>query len=104
MRALLILCLALSAGGQALAQDAWKVDPAKQRQLDAGRKAILEDELAAEAKLFIEAHAVRSAERMDRHRRNLAALTRELAHGETEAERAPLKGPARGRPEWVISP
>jgi hypothetical protein len=104
MRALLILCLALSAGGSALAQDAWKVDPAKQRQLDAGRKSILEAELAAEAKLFVEAHAERSAERMDHHRRNLAALTRELARGESEVEKAPLKRSTSGRPEWVISP
>ena len=104
MRALLVLCLALSAGGPALAQDAWKVDPAKQRQLDAGRKAILEDELAAEAKLFVEAHSERSAERMERHRRNLAALTRELARGESEAEKASIKKPTGGRPEWVISP
>lgn len=104
MRALLILCLALSAGGSVLAQDAWKVDPAKQRQLDAGRKAILEDELATEARLFVEAHAGRSAERMDQHRRNLAALTRELARGESEAEKASVKKPTSGRPEWVISP
>ena len=104
MRALLILCLALSAGGQALAQDAWKVDPAKQRQLDAGRRSILEDELAAEAKLFVEAHAGRLAERMDQHRRNLAALTRELARGESETDRTPLRRPASGKPEWLITP
>ena len=104
MRALLVLCLALSVGGPALAQDAWKVDPAKQRQLDAGRKAILEDELAAEAKLFVEAHSERSAERMERHRRNLAALTRELARGESEAEKASPKRSVGGRPDWVISP
>ena len=104
MRALLVLCLALSVGGPALAQDAWKVDPAKQRQLDAGRRSILEDELAAEAKLFVEAHAGRSAERMDQHRRNLAALTRELARGEAEADRAPIKKPVGGRPDWLITP
>ena len=104
MRALLVLCLALSVARPALAQDAWKVDPAKQRQLDAGRKSILEDELAAEAKLFVEAHAGRSAERMDQHRRNLGALTRELARGESETERAPLRRPASGRPDWLISP
>lgn len=104
MRALLILCVALSAGGAALAQDAWKVDPAKQRQLDAGRRSILEDELAAEAKLFVEAHAGRSAERMDQHRRNLAALTRELARGEAEADKAPIKKPPGGRPDWLITP
>ena len=104
MRALLVLCLALSVGGPALAQDAWKVDPAKQRQLDAGRKSILEDELAAEARLFVEAHSERSAERMERHRRNLAALTRELARGEAEADKASIKRPAAGRPDWLISP
>lgn len=104
MRALLVLFLALSVGGPALAQDAWRVDPAKQRQLDAGRKSILEDELAAEARLFVEAHSERSAERMERHRRNLAALTRELGRGEVEADKAPIKRPAGGRPDWLISP
>lgn len=103
MRALLVLCLALSAGGSALAQDAWKVDPAKQRERDVARKSILEDELAAEAKLFVEAHAERSAERMDQHRRNLAALTRELARAENETEKTSLKKPTSGRPDWVIS-
>src|SRR4051812_17295443 len=114
MRTLLILCLAVSAGSSALAQETWKVDPAKQLQLDAARRSILEDELAAEAKLFVEAHAelreargrnaADSAESMDRHRRNLAALTREMARGESEPAKALLKRPEGGRPDWVISP
>ena len=103
MRTRTVLCLLLSlASGFASAQ--WQEDPAKQRTRDAARKTILEDELAAEAKLFVEAHSERSAERMGQHRRNLAALTRELARGEAEAEKAPIKRPAGGRPDWVISP
>lgn len=94
MRALLVLCLALSVSASALAD----------RHREAARKAILEDELAAEAKLFVEAHSERSAERMDRHRRNLAALTRELARGESDAEKTPIKKPAGGRPDWLIAP
>ncbi|HWA36998.1 MAG TPA: hypothetical protein VG873_03975 [Burkholderiales bacterium] len=98
-----VLCLLLSlASGFASAQ--WQEDPAKQHARDAARKTILEDELAAEAKLFVEAHSERSAERMGQHRRNLAALTRELARGEAEVEKASIKRPAGGRPDWLISP
>ena len=120
MRTLIVLCaLASLAIGPALGQtpgsmEVWKEDPAKQRERDASRKAILEDELAAEAKLLVEAHAqlrdargrnvTEIAERMDRHRRNLAALTREMARGDNEPAKALLRRPEGGRPEWVISP
>lgn len=112
MRTLALLCLALSVAGSASAQ--WQEDPAKQRERDAARRMILEDELAAEAKLFVGAHAEQRdargrnvgeiAERMDRHRRNLAALTREMARGEGEPPKPLLKRPDGGRPDWVISP
>ena len=103
MRTRTVLCLLLSlASGFASAQ--WQEDPAKQRARDAARKTILEEELAAEAKLFVEAHSERAAERMDRHRRNLAALTRELGRGESEPAKPLLRKPEGGRPEWVISP
>jgi len=98
-----VLCLLLSlASGFASAQ--WQEDPAKQDARDAARKTILEDELATEARLFIEAHSGRSAERMDRHRRNLAALTRELGRGDSEPAKSLLRKPEGGRPDWVISP
>ena len=103
MRTRIALCLLLSlVSGSATAQ--WHEDPAKQRARDTARKTILEDELAAEAKLFVEAHSERSAERMDRHRRNLAALTRELARGDAGAQKTPIQRSMGGRPEWVISP
>ena len=104
MPTLLVLCLALSAAGTALAQT----------EREAARRAILEDELATEAKLFVEAHAelrdargrnaAEASERLDRHRRNLATLTRELARGEAEPARLLLRKPEGGRPDWVISP
>lgn len=120
MRTPTVLCALLSlAVASALAQtpassEVWKEDHAKQRERDAARKSILEDELAAEAKLLVEAHAelrgargrnlTEIAERMDRHRRNLAALTREMARGESEPAKALLRKPEGGRPDWVISP
>ena len=82
------------------------------------RKAILEEELATEASHFVEAYAELGAsrrakaslervgevtERVDRHRRNIAALTRELARG--EADLPPNKPAAKAAPnEWLIPP
>lgn len=113
MRTPTVLCLLLSlALGPASAQ--WQVDPTKQRERDVVRKTILEDELAAEAKLLVEAHGelrdprgrnvAEIAERMDRHRRNLSALTREIGRGESEPAKPLLREPDGGRPDWVISP
>lgn len=103
MQTRIALSLLLSlASGFASAQ--WQEDPAKQRTRDVARKTILDDELAAEAQLFVEAHSERSAERMDRHRRNLAALTRELARGDAEAQKTPIQRSMGGRPDWLISP
>jgi hypothetical protein len=100
MRTPTVLCLLLSlTAGPSPAQvpasaGSWRVDPAVQRERDATRKSILEDELAAQAKLFLEAHAeLREAraqrlprakaedivERLDLHRRNIAELGREIA-------------------------
>lgn len=103
MRTLIVLCLLLSvASGRVLAQEpasgeAWQVDPVEQRQRDAARKSILEDELASEARQFADAYAKwrdardrhveaakldELAEQADRHRRNMAELGRELARPE----------------------
>lgn len=103
MRTPIVLCALFSlAFGSALAQtlvskEAWRVDPAAQRELDGARKRILEDELASEAKQFTDAHAeLRDAgarqmssekvedvsERVNRHRRNMAELAREIARSE----------------------
>jgi hypothetical protein len=52
----------------------------RQRELDAGRRAILEDELLNEKKALQQARALRAtAEVLHRHRMNVEALTRELA-------------------------
>ena len=144
MRTPTVLCLLLSlAVGSSSAQvppsaGSWRVDSAAQRERDKIRKSILEDELASEAKQFVVAHSElreararrvqRSAvddiaERLDRHRRNLGELGREIARveGQTDvavdgepkraAERLAdnwlIPGPSRderGRPEWIIPP
>ena len=122
MRTLIVLCAFLSlAIGPALGQtpgssEVWKEDPAGQRERDAARKAILEDELAAEAKEYTEAHGelregrARQAspqrledvsERVNRHRRNLAELAREIARTDGDV---PGKA-GRPRPaadDWLI--
>ena len=151
MRTPTVLCLLLSLSvGGAQAQIAaspagWRVDAATQRERDAARKSILEDELASEARQFADARAemhetqarrlpaVKAeeiAERLDRHRRNMVELGREIARVEGDLDTggpkrtagrsadnwlvpgqpvapAPADGarntPAeRGRPEWVI--
>ena len=122
MRTLIVLCALVSlASGSAIAQapaptEVWKEDPAKQRERDAARKAILEDELAEEAKQYAEAHGelregrARQAssqrledasERVNRHRRNMAELAREIARTDGDV---PGKA-SRPRPaadDWLI--
>ena len=136
-----VLCVLLSlAIGSALAQtpaakEVWRADPAKQLERDAARKSILETELAAEARQFAEAHAelrdARSrqisgtklediAERVNRHRRNMAALGGEIARDEghrdvRKSDRWLIPSPAKPvaqeptksrpepmRPAWII--
>lgn len=103
MRTPIVLCLLLSvASGRVLARepgprDAWRIDPVEQRERDAARKSILEDELASEARQFADAYAKwrdararhvdaaeldEMADQADRHRRNMAELGRELARTE----------------------
>ena len=136
MRTLIVLCALLSlATGSALAQtpgssEVWKEDSAKQRERDVARKAILEDELAAEATQYTDAHdelregqarqvsAARLedvSERVNRHRRNLAELAREIARtdgdvpGKASRPRPTADDwlirvqPAKGEnPEWLV--
>lgn len=152
MRTPTVLCLLLSLSvGSAQAQLAaspagWRVDAATQRERDAARKSILEDELAVEARQFAdvradlrEAQARRLppgkveeiAERLDRHRRNIVELGREIARADGDvasagvakraaertadnwlmpgqavtpraAERAQRSSTERERPEWII--
>ncbi len=95
--ALLSLAIGSALGQTPGSSEVWKEDPAKQRERDASRKAILEDELAAEAKQYAEAHGelregrARQAssqrledvsEQVNRHRRNMAELAREIARAE----------------------
>ena len=122
MRTLIVLCALVSVAiDSALGQtpgstEVWKEDPARQRERDAARKAILEDELAAEAKQYAEAHGelregrARQAspqrledvsERVNRHRRNMAELAREIARTDGDV---PGKA-SRPRPaadDWLI--
>jgi len=124
MRTPTVLCLLLSLGvGIAQAQVAgssagWRVDPATQRERDAARKSILEDELASEAKQFTDARAeMREAqarrlpavkaeeigERLDRHRRNMVELGREIARVEGDLDTGALKRPlGRAADNWLV--
>jgi len=125
MRTPTVLCVLLSLGfGGAQAQGTgaaagWRVDPAMQRESDVARKSILDDELASEAKQFAdirselrEARAHRVAdvkaqeieERLDRHRRNMVELGREIARMEGDIGST---GAARGTAErtpgnWLV--
>jgi outer membrane PBP1 activator LpoA protein len=122
MRTLIVLCaLASLAIGSALGQssgssEVWKEDPASQRERDAARKAILEDELAAEAKQYTEAHGelregqARQAssqrledasERVSRHRRNMAELAREIARAEGDIP-GKASRPKPASDDWLI--
>jgi hypothetical protein len=108
MRTLLVLLL-LSASPGVFAQS------------DAARRSILEEELAAEAAGYADAYSelksarkreasARSlediAERVNRHRRNMAELAREIARadGDPAGKGAPRPPhPAKsGPPEWLI--
>lgn len=108
MRTLSILCVLLSFAGPVLAEG----------DRDATRKAILEEELATEARHFAEAHAelgatrraqtsaerlAEIAERVDRHRRNIAALTRELSRGGADMPTRSVPSKAVSN-EWLIPP
>ena len=125
MRTLTVLCLLLSlAAGPSPAQvpasaGSWRVDPAIQRERDVTRKSILDDELASQAKLFVEAHAeLREAralrlpraksedivERLDLHRRNIAELGREIARtvGDVAASSGTKRAVERVTDNWLI--
>lgn len=57
-----------------------RVTPARQREMDADRRAILEDELNEERRALAAASGARAArEVLTRHAANIAALQRELA-------------------------
>lgn len=125
MRTPTVLCLLLSLGvGGAQAQVAgssagWRVDAATQRERDASRKSILEDELASEARQFADARtewreaqarrlpaakAEEIAERLDRHRRNIVELGREIARieGDVADAGAPKRAPVRTVDNWLV--
>jgi hypothetical protein len=125
MRTPTVLCLLLSLGfSGAQAQVAgstsgWRVDPAMQRERDAARKSILEDELASEARQFTDARAeMREAQarrvpvakteeiavRLDRHRRNMVELGREIARVEGDIGNTGAAKRAAGRTpdNWLV--
>ena len=119
MRTLIVLCALVSlAIGSALGQtpgssEIWKEDPARQRERDAARKAILEEELAAEARQFIDARSELLArpastariedatERVNRHRRNLAELAREIARTDGDVP-GKASRPKPAADDWLI--
>jgi hypothetical protein len=126
MRTPTALCLLLSlTAGPSPAQvmapaGGWRVDPAVQRERDATRKSILDDELASQAKLYLDAHAeLREAraqrlprakaedivERLDLHRRNIAELGREIARtvGDVTGSRGSKREVERVTDNWLIS-
>ena len=118
MRTLIVLCALLSFAAAPARADADE---------EGARKAILDEELAAEAKQFIEAYGELRArpasapnveelkERVNRHRRNMAELAREIARDEGDVpskagrsktasddwliQTAPSKGQAPG---WLV--
>ncbi|BCB25502.1 hypothetical protein SKTS_03880 [Sulfurimicrobium lacus] len=57
-----------------------KVDGDTQKKRDDTRRKILEDELAAEEKLLMEASAQKDATAISLHEKNVAALKKELAN------------------------
>ena len=105
MRTPIVLCALLSfAAGSALAQS------------NEAQKSILEDELAAEATQFTDAYAeLREArahptsserleditEQVDRHRRNMAELAREIARSEGDVASKGSQTKATGG-DWLI--
>ena len=125
MRTPTVLCLLLSLTvGSSSAQvpvsaDIWRIDSATQRERDTTRKSILEGELASEAKLFADAHAeLREAralrvslgkvediaERLDRHRRNMVEVGREIARveGDVASAGTPKRAAERTADNWLV--
>ena len=119
MRTPIVLCALLSfVTGSALPQS------------DTARNAILEDELAAEAAQYTDAYAALRearahptssarlediAERVNRHRRNMAELAREIARSEGDiaskgtqtkatggAWLIPVQPAKEARPDWLV--
>lgn len=105
MRTLIVLCALLSAPLAASAQS------------EAPRKVILEEELAAEAAsygdAFSELKSARKrqtsaqtlediAERVNRHRRNMAELAREIARAEGDVPGKAVQPAKSATPEWLI--
>jgi len=98
-----------------------RVDPAMQRERVDTRKAILEDELASEARQLSDAQAElrgakalsasagsveEIAERLARHRRNIAELGREIGLVERQRDSANRKADSvegRATERWLIS-
>src|SRR6266513_1285562 len=127
MRTQTVLCLLLNfAVGPAAAQppvssDAMRVAPVVQRERDSTRKTILEDELASEARQLADTQAElrgakalsasagsveEIAERLARHRRNIAELGREIGLVERQRDSANRKGDSvegRATDRWLIS-
>src|SRR6266513_2926615 len=127
MRTQTVLCLLLNfAVGPAAAQppvssDAMRVAPVVQRERDSTRRTILEDELASEARQLSDAQAElrgakalsasagsveEIAERLARHRRNIAELGREIGLVERQRDSSNRKADsAERRPTdgWLIS-
>ena len=127
MRTRNVLCLLLSfVPGSAAAEPpvtpaAMRVDPAVQRERDDTRKTILEDELASEARQLADAQAElrgakvlsasagsveEIAERLARHRRNIAELGREIGLVERQPDSSNRKADSaerRATDGWLIS-
>ena len=105
MRMLIVLCALLSVPLAAYAQS------------EAARKSILEEELAAEAAGYADAYAelksVRKvetsaqkvedvAERVNRHRRNMAELAREIARAEGDVAANGARPKAVSQDNWLV--
>jgi len=127
MRTRNVLCLLLSfVPGSAAAEPpvtaaAMRVEPGMQRERDDTRKTILEDELASEARQLADAQAElrgakalsasaasveEIAERLARHRRNIAELGREIGLVERQRDSSNRKGDSAERrvaDGWLIS-
>ena len=127
MRTQTVLCLLLNlavssaAAEPPIAAAAKRVDPAVQRERDDTRKTILEDELASEARQLADAQAElrgakalsasegsveEIAERLARHRQNIAELGREIGLVERQRDSANRKADSaerRATDGWLIS-
>ena len=124
MRTRTVLCLLLnfvpgsSAAEPPVTSAAMRVEPGMQRERDDTRKTILEDELASEARQLADAQAElrgakalsapaasveEIAERLARHRRNIAELGREIGLVERQRDSANRKADSRAADGWLIS-